>query len=159
MRRITFLTLVAAVSLAAGGAAQAATTAFRTPGAQSLELRFGNGRAVVGKRGSLNVRVVRGHVRIIDLPGGTRPNRSCNRRGIRVSRVAVEFRGRDVRCLVWGAGPWQVVMRGRGIHAAGKVRGSLTLDGANAGSRGVYQIGNRGFRAWPRAPKTFALRR
>jgi hypothetical protein len=158
MRRITFLTLLAAVSLAAGGAAQAATTAFRTPGAQSLELRFGNGRAVVGKRGSLNVRVVRGRVRIIDLPGGTRPNRSCNRRGIRVSRVAVEFRGRDVRCLVWGNGPWQVVMRGSGIHAAGKVRGSLTLDAVNVGSRGVYKIGAREFRRWPRAPRTYVLR-
>jgi hypothetical protein len=158
MRRTTFLTLFAAVSLAAGGAADAATTTFRTPGAQSFELRSGNGRAVVSKRGSLNTRVVRGRVRIIDLPGGSKPNRSCNRRGIRVSRVAVEFRGQDVRCLIWGVGPWQVVMSGRGIHAAGKVRGSLTLDGVNAGSRGIYKIGSRDFRRWPRAPRTFVLR-
>jgi hypothetical protein len=159
MRRTTFLTVLAAVSLAAGGAAHAAATTFRTPGAQSFELRFGNGRAVVAKSGSLNVRLVRGRVRIIDLPGGSRPNRSCNRSGIRVSRVAVEFRGQDVRCLVWGAGPWQVVMRGRGIHAAGKVRGSLTLDGVDVGARGVYSIGGSGFKRWPREPKTFVLRR
>lgn len=159
MRRTTFLTLLAAVSLAAGSAADAAATTFRTPRAQSLELRFGNGRAVVSKRGSLNTRVVRGRVRIVDLPGGSRPSRSCNRRGIRISRVAVEYRGRDVRCLVWGPGPWQVIMHGRGIYAAGKVRGSLTLDGVNAGSRGVYKIGSRDFRRWPRAPRTFGLRR
>jgi hypothetical protein len=159
MRRTTFLTLLAAVSLAAGSAAEAATTTFRTPGAQSFELRAGNGRAVVSKQGSLNSRIVRGRVRIIDLPGGSRPSRSCNRRGIRISRVAVEYRGRDVRCLVWGSGPWQVVMQGRGIYVSGKARGSLTLDGVNVGSPGIYKIGSRDFRPWPRAPRTFVLRR
>ena len=155
-----FLTLFAAVSLAAGSAAGADTaTTFRTPGAQSFELRSGNGRAVVSRRGSLNTRVVRGRVRIVDLPGGSRPRRSCNRRAIRISRVAVEFRGRDVRCLVWGVGPWQVIMQGRGIHASGKVRGSLTLDGVNVGSRGIYKIGSRDFRRWPQAPRTFSLQR
>jgi hypothetical protein len=158
MRRTLFLTLLAAASLAAGGAAEAATTAFRTPGAQAFELRTGNGRAVVSRRGSLNTRVVRGRVRIIDLPGGSRPSRSCNRRGIRISRVAVEYRGRDVRCLVWGPGPWQVVIQGRGIYASGKARGSLTLDGVNSGSPGIYKIGSRDFRRWPRAPRTFVLR-
>jgi hypothetical protein len=160
MRRTTALTLLAAVSLAGGSAADAAPTTFRTPGAQSLELRSGNGRAVVSRRGSLNIRVVSGRVRIIDLPGGPRPNRSCNRRGVRISGVAVEYRGRDVRCLVWGdSRPWQAVMRGRGIYASGKVLGSLTLDAVNVGSRGRYKVGSRDFRLWPRAPRTFVLRR
>jgi len=162
MRRTTFLALLAAVSLAAGAAAHAAPTAsttFRTPGAQSFELRSGNGRAVVSRKGSINVNVARGRVRVVDLPGGTRPARTCNRRGVRVSAFALEYRGRNVRCLVFGAGPWQVVMRGRGIYAGGKVLGSLTLDGVNAGSRGMYRIGNRDFRRWPRPPRTFVLRR
>lgn len=158
MRRILVLTLLAAVALAAGEAAQGAVTTFDTPGAQAVELRYGNGRAVLARRGSINVRVVRGRVRVIDLPGGSRPRWSCNRRAVRVSRVAVEFRGQDVRCLVSGPGPWQVVLRGRGIYAGGKVRGSLTLDGVDVGSRGMYKIGTRPFARWPRAPKTFVLR-
>lgn len=159
MRRATLVTLLAAASLAAGTTADAGVTTFRTPGAQSFDLRSGNGRAVLSRRGSLNARIVRGRLRVIDLPGGSGPSRSCNRRGVRVSRVAVEFRGQDVRCLVWGAGPWQVVIQGRGIYVAGKVRGSLTLDGVNVGSRGIYKIGSRDFRRWPRAPRTFVLRR
>jgi hypothetical protein len=160
MRRATALTLLAAVSLAGGSTADAAPTTFRTPAAQSLELRSGNGRAVVSRRGSLNIRVVSGRVRIVDLPGGPRPNRSCNRRGVRISGVAVEYRGSDVRCLVWGdSRPWQAVIRGRGIYAAGKVLGSLTLDAVNVGSRGLYRVGSHDFRRWPRAPRTFVLRR
>lgn len=159
MRRTTFVALLAAASLAAGSAADAAVTTFRTPGAQSFALNNGNGRAVVTKRGALLIRVVRGRIRVVDLPGGTRPSRSCNRRGVRVSGVAVEFRGRDVRCRVFGSGPWQVIMRGRGINAAGKVRGSLTLDGVDAGARGVYKIGDGAFRRWPRLATTFVLRR
>jgi hypothetical protein len=163
MRHTAALTLVAAASLAAGSAAYAADTApttFRTPGAQFLELRFGNGRAVVSRRGSLNMRVVNGRIRIVDLPGGPRPNRRCNRGGVRVSSVAMEYRGRDVRCLVWGdARPWQAIMRGRGIFASGRVLGSLTLDAVNSGATGIYKIGSRDFRRWPRAPRTFVLRR
>jgi hypothetical protein len=163
MRRTTALTLLAAVALAGAGAAEASgsvATALRTPGAQSVELRSGNGRAVVSRRGSLNMRVVSGRIRIVDLPGGARPMRSCNRRGVWVSAVAVEYRGRDVRCLVWGdSRPWQAVMRGRGIYASGKALGSLTLDAVNAGPPGIYSIGSRDFRRWPRAPRTFTLRR
>ncbi|MGH3021396.1 MAG: hypothetical protein ACRDOP_02595 [Gaiellaceae bacterium] len=159
MRRTTFVALLAAASLAAGSAADASVTTFRTPGAQSFALNDGNGRAVVTKRGALLIRVVRGRIRVVDLPGGTRPSRSCNRGGVRVSGVAVEYRGRDVRCRVFGPGPWQVIMRGRGINAGGKVRGSLTLDGVDAGARGVYKIGDRAFRRWPRLATTFVLRR
>jgi hypothetical protein len=103
--------------------------------------------------------VARGRVRVVDLPGGTRPVRRCNRRGVRVSAFALEYRGRNVRCLVFGQGPWQVVMRGRGIYASGKVRGSLTLDAPSVGATGIYKIGSRDFRRWPRAPRTFGLRR
>ena len=159
MRRTMLLTLLASASLAAGSAADSAVTTFRTAGAQSVVLNNGNGRAVVTKRGAILIRVVRGRIRVIDLPGGTRPVRSCNRRGIRVRGVAVEYRGRDVRCRVFGDGPWQVVMRGRGINAGGKVRGSLTLDGVDAGARGVYKIGDRPYRRWPRLATTFVLRR
>ena len=160
MRRTTFLTLLAAVSLAAGSAADARiATTFRTPGAQWVELRSGNGRAVFTRRGVVNINVSRGRVRVVDLPGGTRPRRDCNRRGIRVRPSAYEYRGRNVRCLVSGAGPWQVVVIGRGIYASGRARGSLTLDGVNVGSRGTYRIGTRDSRRWPRAPRTFILRR
>lgn len=158
MRRVLVSVLVVTV-VGAGAAAAEAGTTFRTPGAQFVELRDGRGRAVVARRGAINVNVRRGRVRVVDLPGGRRPRRECNKRGVRVSPFALEYRGRNVRCLVSGAGPWQVVMRGRGISASGRARGSLTLDGAQSGRTGLYRIGTRSFRPWPRSPKTFGLRR
>lgn len=159
MRRILVPSLLATLVLAGDAAAAQAEAAFRTPGAQWVELREGRGRAAVARKGVLNVNVRRGRVRVVDLPGGSRPRRSCNRGGVRVSAFAVEYRGRRVRCLVSGAGPWQVIIRGRGIYASGRVRGSLTLDGVQSGPTGLYTIGERSARPWPRSARTFVLRR
>jgi hypothetical protein len=158
MRHIMVLTLLAAVALAGGAAADGAVVHARTPGAQWVSLSNGNGRAVVSRKGSFLILVGRGRIRVIDLPGGSRPNRSCNRRAIRVSSVATEYRGRGVRCHVFGQGPWQVVVRGFNIDGSGRVRGSLTLDAVNSGPTGRFSIGQRAARRWPRAARTFELR-
>lgn len=159
MRRTVLLLVIAAVAIEAAGAARGDVAQTRTPGAQWVVVSNGNGRAAIVRRGSFLVRVERGRVRVIDLPGGSRPSRRCNRRGNRVSDATVEYRGRDVRCRVWGEGPWQLIVRGRGIDGSGVVRGSLTLDAVESGAAGTFRIGQRDARRWPRAPKTFLLRR
>ena len=161
MRRILVLLLLATVLVAAETAASAPApmTAFRTPNSQWVELRGGKGRAVLARRGAININVRRGRVRVVDLAGGSRPRGKCGRkRAVRVTKYAVEYRGRRIRCLIWGSGPWQVIMTGRGINASGRVRGSLTLDGVRFGS-GEFRIGDGSFRSWPGSPRTFILRR
>jgi hypothetical protein len=157
MRRTLLSLVVAAAALAAGGAPAAVTSSAVTAGGESVQTFNGNGRAVVAKRGSVLSAVRRGRIRVVDLPGGRRPSRSCDRRGRRVSPIAVQYRGRDVRCRVWGAGPWRVTFRGRGISVSGIVRGSLTLDALDTGRTGKYKIGDRPRRPWPRAARTFRL--
>jgi hypothetical protein len=161
MRR--FLVLIVVAGLAAGGAEAAfgvVPVKLRTPGAEYVELRGGSGRAVVSRRGSLNVSIGRGRLRIIDLPGGVPPSINCDARWI--SSTTRQVRGRNIRCLIWSGdamAPWQVVMKGRRINASGRARGSLTLDGRNSGSLGVYRIAGRDWKRWPRRARTFVLER
>jgi hypothetical protein len=161
MRRRIVVIFVAALAMwVADASFGQAGSALRTPGAQLVELRTGYGRAVIGRRGSVLIRVSVGRIRIVDLPGGGRPNRSCNRRGVRVSRSTVQFSGSDVRCRVWSGttgGPWQAVLTGRGINAAGSAKGSLTLDAYNTGPRGRYRIAGGRLHYWPRVARTFTL--
>jgi hypothetical protein len=165
MRR--FLVLITVAGLATG-AAEAAFGAvpvtLRTPGAELIELRSGSGRAVVTRRGSLSVNIGRGRLRVIDLPGGVRPNLngSCEDRAHWVSGTARQIRGRNIRCLIWSGdavAPWQVVMRGRRISASGRVKGSLTLDARDSGSVGVYRIAGGDWKRWPRTARTLGLER
>lgn len=163
MRRSLVVTCVAVLAMGAADAsyAQAGYT-LRTSGAELVELRAGYGRAVIGRRGSVLIRVGTGRIRVVDLPGGLRPNRSCNKRGVRVSRSTIQYRGTDVRCRIWSGasgGPWQAVINGRRINAAGSVRGSLTLDAFDSGPRGTYRIGDGPLRWWPRTARTFTLLR
>lgn len=163
MRRSLVVTFVAALSMWAADASYAqADYSLRTPGAELVELRAGYGRAVIGRRGSVLIRVASGRIRVVDLPGGNRPNRSCNKRGVRVSRSTVRYGGTDVRCRIWSGatgGPWQAVIKGRRISAAGSVRGSLTLDNFDTGPRGTYRIAGGPLRWWPRTARTFTLLR
>jgi hypothetical protein len=163
MRRILVLIVVAAI---ATGAAEAAfggvPVKLRTPGAEYIELRGGSGRAVVTRRGSLNVNIGRGRLRIVDLPGGIRPNINCQSRARWISSTTRQVRGRNIRCLIWSGdavAPWQVVMKGRRINASGRVRGSLTLDGRDSGSLGVYRIAGGDWKRWPRRARTTVLHR
>ena len=74
----------------------------------------------------------------------------------------MEIRGRSIRCFIWSGedgGPWQAIMRGRGINASGTVKGSLTLDGVDAGPVGRYKIADRQWNRWPRRARTFELDR
>ena len=152
---------VAALAMWAADASYGqADYSLRTPGAQLIELRTGYGRAVIGRRGSVLIRVSLGRIRVVDLPGGGRPNRSCNKRGVRVSRSTMQYSGSDVRCRVWSGstgGPWQAVITGRRISAAGSARGSLTLDAYDTGPRGRYRIAGGALRYWPRTARTFEL--
>jgi hypothetical protein len=161
MRRSFVVIFVAALAMWAADASYAqADYSLRTPGAELIELRAGYGRAVIGRRGSVLIRVAVGRIRVVDLLGGGRPNRSCNKRGVRVSRSTTQYRGTDVRCRVWSGasgGPWQAVINGRRIFAAGSVRGSLTLDAFDTGPRGTYRIAGGALRYWPRTARTFEL--
>jgi len=152
---------VAALAMWAADASYGqADYSLRTPGAQLIELRTGYGRAVIGRRGSVLIRVSVGRIRVVDLPGGGRPNRSCNKRGVRVSRSTMQYSGSDVRCRVWSGatgGPWQAIITGRRISAAGSARGSLTLDAYDTGPRGRYRIAGGALRYWPRTARTFEL--
>lgn len=153
------------IALAGAEAARAqGPTVVRTPGAQGFEVGNGNGRAVVTRVGAIFLDVRSGRVRIVDLPGGRPPfhNRCGGRTGHRISSTTIEYRGSNIRCRIWSGTarrPWQVIMRGRGISASGIVRGSLTLDAARKGAVGVFRIGDRAERRWPRDPRTYVLRR
>jgi hypothetical protein len=136
----------------------------RTPGAEGVDLSGGNGRAVVARRGSLFLTIGSGRLRIVDLPGAGTPNFGgpCQSRARRISRTTVEIVGRNIRCRIWSGddgGPWQAIMRGRRISAGGVVKGSLTLDGANAGDVGLYRIAGGEWKRWPRRARTFELNR
>jgi hypothetical protein len=161
MRRTIVVIFVAALAMwAADASFGQADYSLRTPGAELIELDAGYGRAVIGRRGSVLIRVSVGRIRVVDLPGGGRPNRSCNKRGVRVSSSTTQYRGTDVRCRVWSGasgGPWQVVINGRRIFAAGSVLGSLTLDAFDQGPRGRYRIAGGALRYWPRTARTFEL--
>jgi hypothetical protein len=161
MRRNVVVIFVAALAMWAADASYGQVGySLRTPGAELIELRAGYGRAVIGRRGSVLIRVAAGRIRVVDLPGGGRPNRSCNKRGVRVSRSTVRYGGTDVRCRIWSGargGPWQAVINGRRISAAGSVRGSLTLDAFNTGPRGKFRIAGGSLRYWPRTARTYEL--
>jgi hypothetical protein len=158
MRRFLLTLIVGAVTLGAATSASAAiVTSAATVGGQSVQTFHGNGRAVLAKRGSILAVVAAGRIRVTDLPGGRRPARSCNKNGRRVTAVTVVYRGRDVRCRVWGVGPWRVTFLGRAISVSGIVAGHLTLDAYDSGPTGKYKIGSRPTRYWPRAPRTFRL--
>jgi hypothetical protein len=165
MRRTVVLITVAALATWAGDAAFASIPVLlRTPGAEFVEVRHGNGRAVFARRGSMIMNLQRrGQIRIVDLPGSGHPNVSCNKSGTRVRPSTLQFRGPDLRCRVSSGetgGPWQAVMRGRGIFASGVVRGSLTLDAVDRGPTGSFRIGGAGdWRSWPRNARTYGLDR
>jgi hypothetical protein len=162
MRRgLLLLVVLATLAAAAADVARGSLVAAGTPGAETFELRNGRGRAVVTNRGSIIVRIRRwGRIRVVDIPGGRRPNRKCsNGRLVHVSPSTVEYRGRHIVCRVWGIGPWQVIVRGRRIYASGVARGSLTLDAVNEGPTGTFRIGDSDWKPWPRIATTRPLRR
>ena len=161
MRRTVVLFTVAALATAAVDVAfGSARVLLRTPGAEYVELRNGKGRAVVTGRGSIQIQMERGRLRIVDLRGAGRPYLSsrCQRRAQRVSPTTLEIRDRNIGCVIWSGedgGRWQAIMRGRGIDASGKVRGSLTLDAVDRSPTGSFRIGGAGgWRAWPRKAHT-----
>lgn len=158
------LFLVLASLVVGASPAQGAHVLARTPETELVELRGGAGRGVVTGKGALLLHLRRGQVRLVDRPGGGRPNlnRSCRRRAERVSPTTLEIRGRNFGCFISSendGGPWQVVMRGRGISASGRVKGSLTLDAVETGRLGRFRIGQGDWRRWPRAVRTFVLDR
>jgi hypothetical protein len=165
MRRLLVLATIAALATGAAEAALAQAPAlFRTPGSEFVELQGGNGRAVVTGRGSIAVSMRRGRLRIVDLPQRGRPHLSseCRERARRVSPTTLQIRGRTIGCLIWSGedgGRWQAVMRGRGIHASGRVLGSLTLDAVDRGRTGRFRIGGGNWQRWPRAVQTYGLNR
>jgi hypothetical protein len=165
MRRLLVLATIAALATGTAEAAFAQTPVLlRTPGSEFVELQGGNGRAVVTGRGSIAISMRRGRLRIVDLPQPGRPRLSseCRERARRVSPTTLQIRGRSIGCLIWSGetgGRWQAVMRGRGIFASGRVKGSLTLDAVDSGRTGRYRIGGGNWQPWPRGAQTYGLNR
>src|SRR5262245_43729320 len=166
MRRSLVLITVAALATWAADAAFAQVPVLlRTPGSEFLELRSGNGRAVITGRGSVGLNIRSGRLRIVDLRGDGRPNLTsrCQRRARRVSPTTLEIIGRNIGCVIWSGesgGRWQAVLRGRLIDASGKVRGSLTLDAVRRGATGRFSIGaDQNWSSWPRNARTYGLDR
>ena len=163
MRQVLALFSVAALAMGAADAALGSVPILlRTPGAELVELQAGRGRAAVARRGSLLVHITSGELRIVDLAGGGRPSLSstCRRRTHRVGPRTVEIRGRNIGCLIASGengGPWQAIIKGRGIFASGRVSGSLTLDGPSTGPAGGYRIAGRSWQRWPRSAHTYVL--
>jgi hypothetical protein len=156
MGRLAVSALIAALALAAASTPSFASAATVVAG-KPVSLSNGYGKAQISRRGSLLAVVGWGRIRIVDLPSGRAPVRSCNKPLRKVNASTWTARGRDVRCRVWGMGPWRVTLLGWRIHASGVVRGFLRLDGRDSGRTGTYKIGDAPRRAWPRYLATFRL--
>jgi hypothetical protein len=158
MRRILFLSTIAAVALATAAAAQAAPTlAARVPGSEPYEIGKGEGYAVLGNRGAA-LGNLGGRIVLIDIAGGGSPEgyvRGCRKRsGSFTSRLVC--RGPNVRFLIYG-GTWRVRLNGTSIDVSGRLRGKLGLERAEGGS-GWYTIDFSSRRRWPATLTFFVVR-
>jgi hypothetical protein len=156
MGRLLVSALVATLALAAASTPSSASAAAVAAG-KPVSLTNGLGKAQISRRGSLLAVVGWGRIRIVDLPTGRPPVRSCNKPLRKLNATTWTVRGRDVRCRVWGVGPWRVTLLGRRIHASGVLRGFLKLDGRDTGRTGTYRIGDAPRKPWPRTLATFRL--
>lgn len=148
LRPLLLLGVSTALSLAVATAAEAGTKALlTTPGATSVSLEWGVGRAVLGRRGSMIGNVGRG--RIVATKNVS--TRGCEVTVLRARKTVC--RGRALRFYVFG-GTWRVAVRGRGVNLSGVVRGHLRLQGRS----GTFSIAGAPERAWPSTPTTFRLR-
>ena len=94
MRRSFVVIFVAALAMWAGDASYAqADYSLRTPGAELIELRAGYGRAVIGRRGSVLIRVSVGRIRVVDLPGGGTWKNLVTEAKSKVAETLEEYRG------------------------------------------------------------------
>jgi hypothetical protein len=130
----------------------------RTTGSVPLSLKSGRGLAIVKARGTLLGRSRTG--RIVATPNVVV---RCWRHRTRLASGMIRYRGLRAGCtyktfLVFSDdGRWRVRIRGRGINVSGVARGSLALDGANAGRTGTYSIAGTPYRRWPRRLHTYSL--
>jgi hypothetical protein len=151
LRRL-FLGALAA-GLLAVPAAEGGTTVARTAGAVGVSLKYGHGWAKISGRGSLLGWGIRG--RIVATTNVVVRNWSSR---VRLTDTVTAYRGSLITVRVYGtSGAWRIKVKGRRINVSGVVRGSLTLDGVDAGLTGRYSIAGGDFRPWPRAARTFAL--
>lgn len=156
VRRFLFYTGVAALSLLVSGSGGLAASA-RVAGSETISLQRGQGYAVIASRGAVIGNIIRGWIRVVDIPGGGAPHgyvRGCEARTGRLSG-RLFCRGRDLRLFVYG-GTWRIRMAGRGINVSGRIRGTLGLDRAEGGT-GVYSIAGARYRPWPAALRYFRV--
>lgn len=152
MRRLLVLVSTMVVALVATASAEAARVG--TPGAESLSLRDGVGRAVISQRGALLGHLTQGQLIVADLLNG--PSPTVIVRGYESRRIlktgATRYRGADLSFRVFG-GTWRVRIRGSGIDLSAVVRGSLGLEGVS----GTFAIGDSPYRLWPSTMEKFDL--
>ena len=138
--------------LAAVPVAEAQLERYLDAGAGTVSLRDGTGSAYIAGRGGVLGSIVRGRVRIRDLPD--RNGTTIRVSGADWSRVidsrTTVYGGRDVRFRALD-GAWAVRIVGRGIDASAAGRGSVTLDG----SAGTFSIDGGTYRRWPEDRTTY----
>ena len=118
-------------------------------GGKPLSLKDGRGYAAVGSRdGAILGSVTRGRVRATNATVY-----GCDTRR-RLNRTTVLCIGRNIDFSATGR-RWRIVVRGTGINASGKLKGSVTLEGTH----GTYSLESGGAdpRPWPRKARTFWL--
>jgi len=125
----------------------------RTPGSAEIELRSGAGVAKIRFRGTFIGYVARG--RVVATNNVTVTGWESRRR---TSPTLVVYRGTELRFKVFNTeGRWRLRLNGRGISAAGFVRGCMTLNAFDVGPTGLYRIQSSYFKRWPRQATTYRL--
>lgn len=158
MRRSLFLSMFAALALAASAPAQGAVPA-RVTGSQGILLEHGRGSAVIADRGAAFGKVAAGSIRVVNVSGGGAPSgwvRGCESRSGRLAGRLV-CQGNGLRFYIHH-GTWRIRLRGGGINVSGVIRGSLGLDRNGACSRCRFQIGDSAKRRWPATLTSYAVR-
>jgi hypothetical protein len=151
-RRVLFICIVVVAGVVAAPTSSAAILG-RTPGSAEIELKAGAGVAKIRFRGTLIGYVVRG--RIAATNNITVTGWESRRR---ISPTQMAYRGTELRFKVFNTeGRWRLRLNGRGISAAGFVRGCMTLNAFDVGPTGWYRIQSPDFKRWPRQATTYKL--
>ena len=152
MRRLFILT-----ALVAAACAPTADASFERflDGGDTLSLARGKGTAALRARnGAVLGTVARGRIVITDYERGAETEigvSGCEARKQLGPRTTMCRGVRLSFSLLYGS--WRLVVRGRGINASARLRGSLTLEG----SAGTYSVNGGARQPWPEEARTLAL--
>lgn len=156
MRRLLLLTTLFSLVLALAPGAQAAersdVRSFLGTDTEWVGLERGRGWASLSRsQGVIIGRVGVGSIRVVARRGSTpRVPEHCPRER-HPNRRTVVCRGTDL--AIETSREARVVFRGARVNVSAAMQGTLRLEG----TRGRYQIGNRGWSSWPRFERRFSI--